>query len=273
MGFYAPAQLVWDARQHNIEVRPVDVNHSDWDSTIEGGAARLGMRMLGGMRISEAELIVTNRSAGHYGSMDDFMRRSRVASATLTRLARADAFASLKLSRRASLWQTLQQEKKAKAQPLFDGLIEPINTAALPPMTPQQEVFADYRAAGLSLKDHPIKFFREQLDKLKVIPAKHLPDVSNGSYVRVAGIVLVRQRPGTAKGITFVTIEDEFGPINLIIRMEVWNKFYKIAHTASGYIAHGKLKNYKGVIHFLVFRLENLPQALGEAKVKSKDFH
>jgi error-prone DNA polymerase len=273
MGFYAPAQLVWDVRQHFVEVRPVDVNHSDWDSTIEGGAVRLGMRMIGGLRASEAELFVANRGAGRFGSMDDFTRRCGVAAATLTRLARADVFGSLKLSRRASLWQTLQQEKSAKARPLFDGLDELINTTALPPMTPQQEVFADYHAAGLSLKDHPIKFFRQQLDRLKVIPGNQLSKIANDSFVRVAGIVLVRQRPGTAKGITFVTIEDETGPINLIIRMEVWDKFYKIARTASGYIAHGKLQNYKGVIHVLVSKLENLPRALGGVEVKSRDFH
>jgi error-prone DNA polymerase len=273
MGFYAPAQLVWDARQHSVEVRSVDVNHSDWDSIVEGGAVRLGMRMIGGMRISEAELIVSNRSARQYQSMDDFTRRSGVASATLTRLARADAFVSLQLSRRASLWQTLQQEKSAKGQPLFDCLDETINTTALPPMTPQQEVFADYKAAGLSLKDHPLSFFREQLNKLRVVTANQLPTIENGQFVRVAGIVLVRQRPGTAKGITFVTIEDETGPINLIIRMEVWNKFYKIARTASGYVAHGKLQNFKGVIHVLVSKLENLPKALASIDAKSRDFH
>jgi error-prone DNA polymerase len=140
-------------------------------------------------------------------------------------------------------------------------------------MSPQQEVFADYKAAGLSLKDHPIKFFREQLDRLRVVPANGLPAIENGQYIRVAGIVLVRQRPGTAKGITFVTIEDETGPINLIIRMEVWNKFYKIARTASGYVAHGKLQNFKGVIHVLVSKLENLPKALASIDAKSRDFH
>jgi error-prone DNA polymerase len=273
MGFYAPAQLVWDAREHCVEVRPVDVNHSNWDSIIEGGAIRLGMRMIGGLRASEAELIVANREAKQYQSMDDFTRRSCVAAATLTRLARADAFASLQLTRRASLWRTLQQEKSAKARPLFDGLDEPINTTALPPMSPQQEVFADYKAAGLSLKDHPIKFFREQLDRLRVVPGNKLASLPDKVFVRVAGIVLVRQRPGTAKGITFVTIEDETGPINLIIKMDVWNKFYKIARTASGYVAHGKLQNYKGVIHVLVSKLENLPKAIASIDVKSRDFH
>lgn len=273
MGFYAPAQLVWDAKQHHVEVRPVDVNHSDWDSTIEGGAVRLGLRMVGGLRIIDAALIEANRADGCYTSMDDFTRRSGVGSATLTRLSRADAFGSLLLSRRESLWQTLEQEKSGKAQPLFDDLNEPSSAAALPPMTEQQEVFADYRAAGLSLKNHPIKFFREQLDRLRVVPASSLSAIENGKSVCVAGIVLVRQRPGTAKGITFVTIEDETGPINLIIRMEIWNKYYKIARTATGYIAHGRLQNYKGVIHILVSSLENLPKALHAVDVKSRDFH
>lgn len=273
MGFYAPAQLVWDAREHGVEVRPIDVNYSHWDSTIENGAIRLGLRMIGGLRGSEAELIVSNRSNRAYRSMHDFSRRSQVAAATLRRLSRADTFSSLELDRRKSLWQSLGEEKNTTPRPLLDGQEDSDLPSLLPALTRQEEVFSDYKTTGLSLKDHPVKFFREQLVELNVVPASSLPEFSDGEYLRVAGIVLVRQRPGTAKGITFVTIEDETGPINLIIKMDVWNKFYKVARTAPGYIAHGRLQNYKGVIHILVYRLENLSESLHGMNVTPRDFH
>src|SRR5262249_22079637 len=174
----------------------------------------------------------------------------------------ADAFQSLALDRRASLWQSLAQERHKVNQPLLKSLTDSESLAALPTMTAQQKVFADYRTAGLSLKAHPISFFRGQLDQLKIVPAAQLAAIHDGRFVRVAGLVLVRQRPGTAKGITFVTIEDETGTANLIIKMDVWNRFYTIARTAPAYIAHGRLQNQSGVIHVLVQRLENLSATL-----------
>jgi error-prone DNA polymerase len=236
MGFYQPAQLIKDAQEHGVEVRPIDVNHSYWDLTLEDGAIRLGFRLIKGCRQAEASRIEFAGIAAPFTSMHDFKHRSSVAPATLNRLAEANAFASLQLNRREALWQTLR-EKKGKPCPLFDGFedAETIITSAA--MSEQDEVFADYRSAGVSLKAHPIKFFRERLDKLEIVPAGKLMDMKNGMFVRVAGIVLVRQRPGTAKGITFVTIEDETGVANLIIRMEIWDKFYKIVRTAPGYIS------------------------------------
>jgi error-prone DNA polymerase len=125
-------------------------------------------------------------------------------------------------------------------------------------MNGQEEVFADYKTAGLSLKAHPISFFRNRLNKLRITPANQLASMKDGCYARVAGLVLVRQRPGTAKGITFVTLEDETGIANLIIRMDVWEKFHTIARTASAFIASGKLQNQQNVIHVLVAKLERL---------------
>lgn len=139
-------------------------------------------------------------------------------------------------------------------------------------MTAQQEVFADYRTAGLSLKAHPISFFRDQLNQLRIVPAAELASIRDGRFVHVAGLVLVRQRPGTAKGITFVTLEDETGVANLIIKMDVWNRFYTVARTAPAYIAHGRLQNQQGVIHVLVQRLENLSITLQEIRSRSRDF-
>jgi len=233
---------------------------------------RLGLRMIVGLPKSAAARIEAARQAGEFRSLEDFARRTGLSPSIVDRLARADAFQSLALDRRASLWQSLAQERHKVSQPLFGGLRDGESLTDLPPMTAQQEVFADYRTAGLSLKAHPISFFRNQLDQLRIVPAAELASIRDGSFVRVAGLVLVRQRPGTAKGITFVTLEDETGVANLIIKMDVWNRFYTVARTAPAYIAHGRLQNQQGVIHVLVQRLENLSTALQDIRSQSRDF-
>jgi error-prone DNA polymerase len=265
MGFYAPAQLVRDAKEHGVEVLPVDVNHSRWDCTLEDGAIRLGFRMIVGMRHADALIL---ERAQPFHSMEE-VRRCGASHATVNRLARADAFASLALSRRESLWKSL---RKPSTTPMF-GAEEDDLPVELPIMGPQEEVFADYRTAGLSLKAHPVAFFRKQLDRLRVVPSRQLGAMRDGCHVRVGGLVLVRQRPGTAKGITFVTIEDETGVANLIIRMDVWEKYHRVARTASAFIASGRLQNQQGVIHVLVSRLENLNDAINGLRSASRDFH
>ena len=266
MGFYAPAQLVRSAQEHEVEVRPVDVNHSRWDCTLEGDAVRLGLRMIVGLPHSQALRIEQGQP---FGSMED-LKRKGVSPTAIERLARADAFGSLKLNRRASLWQALLPPKENL--PLFAGAADEESSLALPAMDARQEVFTDYRTAGLSLKAHPISFFRYELDQLRIVPAGNLASMKDGRLVRVAGLVLVRQRPGTAKGITFVTLEDETGVANLIIRMDVWEKFYTVARTAPAYLASGRLQNQQGVIHVLVSRLENMQDTLHELRTKSRDF-
>jgi error-prone DNA polymerase len=208
-----------------------------------------------------------------FASVDDFTRRTGLSPKAVAKLARADAFQSLEVNRRLSLWQSLGQEPRgAAARPLLADLNDDEPLVALPAMTGQQEVHADYQTAGLSLKAHPIGFLRESLDELGVVPAAQLAEIADGRFVRVAGLVLVRQRPGTAKGITFVTLEDETGVANLIIRMDVWERFYHVARTAPAYIAHGRLQNQQGVIHVLVTKLENLSQSLANLGARSRDF-
>jgi error-prone DNA polymerase len=196
-------------------------------------------------------------------------RRCGLPRGVIERLARADAFGSLKLNRRTSLWHALRPKLSS---PLFDDTDDNEPEYELPAMDARQEVFADYRTAGLSLKAHPISFFRSQLNELRIVPANKLASTRDGRFVRVAGLVLVRQRPGTAKGITFVTVEDETGTANLIIRMDVWERFYRIARTAPAFIASGRLQNQQGVIHVLVSRLENLNDAVNDLRSRSRDF-
>jgi len=270
MGFYAPAQLIRDARGHGVDVLPLDVNHSRWDCTLEEGALRLGLRMIVGLSQAHAEQLQQARSAGAFRSLDDFSRRTHLPPAAIKRLAAADAFGSLCLDRRQALWQSLTHHGE---QPLWAGMVDDEPEVTLPALGVQEEVFADYRTSGLSLKGHPVSFFRGRMDRLGIQPAVRLAELPDGRMVRVGGLVLVRQRPGTAKGITFVTLEDETGVANLIVRMEVWERYHKVARTAAALLAHGRLQNQQGVIHVLASKLENLATRLNEMKSQSRDFH
>jgi error-prone DNA polymerase len=282
MGFYAPAQLIRDAREHGVSVLPADVNNSGYDCRLEGStfaarwqkhcALRLGLRLLSGIPAAASAAIEQAKEHGPFTSMDDFTQRTGLSPAVVAKLAEADAFGSLALDRRNALWHALSQEKGKKPQPLLAGLWEVEPAAELPPMTLSEQVFSDYRTSGLSLKAHPISFFRDDLDELRITPAKRLMDMPHGRHLRVAGIILLRQRPGTAKGITFVTMEDETGIVNLIVKQQIWDMYYSIARRSAAWIAHGRLERKGSVIHLLVNRLEDLSARLGELRTKSRDF-
>jgi len=279
MGFYAPPQLVLDARQHGVNVRPVDVNASVWDCTLEPGdedsrhdspwSLRLGLRMVRGLSERYARLIVERRSDQPFTSFGDFVRRTRLSNAVLKTLSQADVFNSLRLNRRTAFWQSLPARRQL---PLFDDLPDDEIPAALPALTLQDQVAGDYQAASLSLRGHPLQFIRELLEQRGVVAAGDLANLPADLRYKVAGLVLLRQRPGTAKGITFVTIEDETGPANLIIRQEVWERYRRVASRASAFIAHGHRQRAEGVIHLLVERLEDLTKAMGTVESRSRDF-
>ncbi|HWA80894.1 MAG TPA: error-prone DNA polymerase, partial [Acetobacteraceae bacterium] len=269
MGFYAPAQLVRDARSHGVEVRPVSVNHSRWDCTLEpaGGqflAVRLGMRMVKGFASAEAEEIVTARSERPYGGVEDLWRRARVPVAALERLAEADGFQDLGLDRRAALWaiRGLRNERL----PLFAAadrggapraeIVEP--SVPLIPMTTARSVVEDYRMVGLSLRRHPVAFLRAELGERGVSPCEALSAARNGQRITVAGLVLVRQRPGTKTGVVFVTMEDETGIANLIVWSNVFERQRLIVTTASMLACRGRVQREGYVIHVVAERLEDL---------------
>ena len=311
MGFYAPAQLISDVRQHGVQVLPVDVNHSDWDCTLEPNESplakqpiehaqqalngddsaaaqrsadhppsvkdyslRLGMRMISGLPIAHAESILEARRKGLFSSIADLTRRARLGQKVITQLSAADAFHSMNQDRRTALWQALAQEQKPMHQPLFDTLdCDDDEISTLPPLSDEQQVLEDYRTVGLSLKAHPLTFHRDQLDQWRITPASQLQRHADNRHTRVAGIVTLRQRPATAKGITFVTLEDETGTANLVVKPSIWERYYKIARQSPAWIAHGKLENRKGVIHVVVNRIEDLSERLGDHNIKSRDFH
>jgi error-prone DNA polymerase len=281
MGFYAPPQLVRDAQAHGVEVRPVDVNFSHWDCTLERQgetptepheprfAVRLGLRQIHGLPEKAARLLEQARRGGRFRSLDDLVRRTGISQAILIRLAKADALRSLKLDRRQALWESLAQEKE---MPLFARCQRQVDLPALPPLGLAAQVRADYDSAGLSLRCHPLAFLRAELDRLRVLRASQLRDWPANRFVRVAGLVLLRQRPGTASGITFVTLEDETGYANLIVHPKVWARYHRTASTARAIIASGALERQGQIIHVIVSRMEDLTVRLGRLRSASRDF-
>ena len=302
MGFYAPAQLVRDARQHGVQVLPADVNHSHWDCTLEGSygteggrpgrpALRLGFRMVAGLSEAHVARIAAARANGPFVSMDDFARRTGLPRWVILRLARAGAFGSLRFDRRQALWHALDQHPEVL--PLFDRAgagdtaqsnppeAEHTDSPPAPPLPPSvplprmseaQEVLADYATTGLSLRAHPMQFLRTGLARMGVVPARRLASCSHGKPVRIAGIVLVRQRPATARGITFMTVEDETGIANLVVRPQVWQQHRQAALGATIVLAQGRVERRGQVIHVLVRRLEDLSSRLADLTPQSRDF-
>jgi error-prone DNA polymerase len=293
MGFYGPAQLVADARRHGVEVRPVDVNLSDCDCALEPRegepssktarteprpprfttgqlAVRLGWSTVKGLSTAAAETIVRERRAGLFTSYGDFVARTGLTAAILSRLARADALRSLDLSRRPALWMSLA-EAAAAPEPMLADLPDE-SVPPLPKLSAAAEVIHDYRALGLSLRGHPFGPLRAYLASQRVVPTTGLQNLRPGRRYRVAGLVLVRQRPGTAKGITFMTIEDETGAANLIVRPQVWERYRRVARLAGAIIATGLLQRQDGVIHLIVDRLEDVTAKLPDLGHVSRDF-
>ncbi len=287
MGFYAPAQLVSDARRHGVEVRPVDVNHSEWDCTLEpvgshppgqnGSrprprmALRLGLRQIRGLREEDATRIVTAREEG-YRSPADLRRRVRIGPAVLTRLAEADAFTSTGLDRRQAAW-AINPLDETESLPLFGapGETEPPRPEpALPILSAGEQVVADYRTIGLSLKQHPTALLRERLTDRGVRPASHLEELLAGARVTVAGIVLVRQRPGTAGKLVFVTLEDETGFSNLVVFPSVQERCRRALLTARLMVCRGRLEKEQGVIHVIADHIDSLNDWLDDIAGKSE---
>jgi error-prone DNA polymerase len=371
MGFYQPAQLVRDAREHGVEVRPADVNYSGWDCTLEGEglgeraegfipsdvgvggrgecgvdhsafriphsalgsiahsptrlvahpptrSLRLGLRMISGLSRRYADAIAAARREGVFSSVSDLARRAGLSRSVLERLARADALSSLGIDRRTALWMALEEEEPL---PLFqqrsgqqsavseeavsgqqsavsdqrsavsdqpseveDRRDEPVGSSsfqlansptrqlALPPMPLFEQVAADYRATGLSLRAHPFEFLRPELQKQGVLSAAELRTAPDGSPVRVAGLVLLRQRPSTAKGVHFVTLEDETGTVNLIFYPQTWQRWRRVARGAPALWVAGQLQHQHGVLHVVVQRVKGMADALSQLRVQSRDF-
>ena len=291
MGFYAPAQIVRDAREHGVEVRPVDVNHSRWDSTLEGPhpnplppgegwvrasppgqsrlAVRLGLRMAKGLTEADGVAIVLNRGEHHYASIEELWRRAGVPVAALERLAEADAFRSMQAERRDAIWAI--RALRDAPLPLFAAadrglpapeIVEP--PIILTPMRPGRTVVEDYGSVGLTLRQHPVAFVRDDLGAQGMCRCVDLERTGDGRRVIVPGLVLVRQKPGSAKGVMFITIEDETGIANLILWPSVFERQRHLVLIASMVACHGRVQKESGVIHVITEKLTDLSSLLRE---------
>jgi error-prone DNA polymerase len=299
MGFYQPAQLVRDAREHGVEVRPPDILASDWDCTLDERddprtpyrPVRLGFRQIKGFKQSEGELIMAARANGAR-TLEDFVLRSGLSRRGLELLAEADAFRSLGLDRRQALWAVKGMAGEIKAEtdaPLLARQSLKEAQVQLPFMTAPQHVAEDYRTISLSLKAHPCGFFRDELDRMRVVRCADLKALRNRRRLAVGGLVLVRQRPGTAKGVVFLTLEDETGIANVVVWRDAFEANRRLVMSASFLVVHGHLQREGEVIHLVAERFTDLSAKLGEMRddegvpqarskvtgslIRSRDFH
>jgi error-prone DNA polymerase len=264
MGFYAPAQLVRDARAHGVQVLPADVNASRWHAALErpiraAPALRLGLEQVYGLGEAAGRRIEAARRDGPFRLPRDLARRAGLGRDDLMHLARAGALASLGLTRRRAVWESLQCLEKPGRRPLLDELAEDdddADAALLPTATAQEEVIEDYRTGGLSLAAHPLAFERERLAATGVDTAATAAAAPEGRRVLVAGIVLTRQRPATAKGMIFLTIEDETAAANVVVRPDVWEAADHAARRAAVLLVHGRIQRRGTVVHVVATRLE-----------------
>lgn len=313
MGFYAPAQIVRDARNHGVEVRPVSINDSHWDCTLERSdgrylAVRLGFRQVRSLANIHGAAIVGARGDVPYDCVEDVWRRAGVPRAAIERIAEADGFACLSEDRRQGLWNVrglgeaplplfaAADAREANFSP--EGLEPP---TALRPMTEGREVVEDYRTLQLSLRAHPLSFLREELDAMGIVRCADLGSIRDGRNIEVAGVILVRQRPGSAKGVLFVTIEDETGIANGILWPDRFDIYRRQVMAASMIAMRGRVQKEGEIIHVICDRItdhdamlrqvgrSNLPIAPGRGdgarngsgpdsrepalRVRSHDFH
>jgi len=297
MGFYAPAQIVRDLREHGVEVRPVDINHSDWDATLEPGepaaarldplhndmagdirsthALRLGLRKIKGLAQEHGRCIVQNRAAG-YASIRDLWLRTGLPTHVIARLADADAFGSLGLTRRQALWAAKALGRVGASDddlPLFrvrasvpatplPARIPAEPAVPLPVMPLGEEVVNDYRLLELSLRAHPASFLRADLARRGIIRNEELRVLPRGARVRVSGLITVRQQPGAANGVIFMTIEDETAIANIIIWPKTFERFRPVIMGARYVAVSGELQQESGVIHVVAAKLDDLTALL-----------
>ena len=269
MGFYQPAQIIIDARKHGVEVCPVDINKSEWNNKLEEKAGapfalRLGFRQVKGLREQDAVRLIDNRR-NRYDSIQQ-LREAGLSDAVLEKLAAADAFRSMDKDRRKALWDVSIKDHQPHS--FFSHHIEE-EKVALPTMSLSEHVIHDYAATALSLKAHPISFIRDQLTRFGITPASSLQTIKAGERVKVAGLVLVRQRPGTAGGICFITIEDETGTANLVVFKKLFDQYRKEIIQSQLLMVEGRVQKEGEVIHVIVKRCVNFSKLLQQL-TKSK---
>ena len=286
MGFYAPAQIVRDAREHGVEIRPVCVNASRWDCTLEPTgdesrfAVRLGLRMVKGLANAHAAAIAAARGDEPFTSVEDLWRRAGVPVAALAVIAEADGFRpAFGLVRREALWaiKGLRDEEL----PLFaaasrrEGVLvaevaEPV--IALRPMVAGREVVEDYGHTGLTLRRHPVSFLRPDLAGRRIVTCAEAMGARDRRWLEAAGIILVRQRPGSAKGVMFITLEDETGIANVVVWQKVFEQFRRVVLSSGMIAVHGRIQREGEVVHLVAHRITDLSRDLASVGEREEDF-
>jgi error-prone DNA polymerase len=286
MGFYAAAQIVGDAAKHGVEIRPVCINKSRWDCTLERigntdrHAVRLGMRMVKGLAVAEVARIVAARMDKDFETVDDAWRRSNVSPEALVQLAEADAFLpSLGLQRRGALWAI--KALRDEPLPLFAAAAE-LEATVIPEqqepevelrqMTQGHNVIQDYSHVGLTLREHPVSFLRRDLEKRSIVTCHEAMSTRDGRWLMTAGLVLVRQRPGSARGVMFLTIEDETGPANVVVWPSLFEKRRRVVLGSSMIAINGKIQREGDVVHLVAQQLFDLSGDLTGLADRDTDF-
>jgi error-prone DNA polymerase len=280
MGFYSPSQLIQDAARHGIEVRPLQIEHSDWDHTLERRrdgtlAIRLGLRLAAGFNAEAAERVIAARQHAAFRNLQDLKERAQLSRLELEALIAADALAALSGHRPQSQWEAaalapsaplLRDLERHDSAHLHDGIARPAPSAIT-------EVLDDYGSLGLTLKQHPMQLLRARKEFARCKRAVELPHLRHGQFVRLAGVVTGRQRPGTANGIIFLTLEDETGNTNVVVKPEVQERCRKALLGSHIALVKGVVESREGVVHVLAGQIEDVSAALGGLTPGSRDFH
>jgi error-prone DNA polymerase len=274
LGFYSPSQLVQDAQRHGVEVRAVDVMHSDWDCTLEDlpdpPAVRLGLRLIKGLKEASVGRVVAARAQAPFDDPEDLARRARLEQHEMQLLAGADALMSLSGHRRQQVWQASALRRAPEL--LHDAVVEE-EFLELPAALEGEEVVHDYETVGLTLRSHPLLLLRPELNKRKLARAVDLDAVPGGRFVRYAGIVTVRQQPETAKGVVFISLEDETGNVQVIVWPTLKEKQRAEVLRARLLAVYGQWQLQDGVKNLVAHKLADLTPLLGGLETTSRDFH
>jgi error-prone DNA polymerase len=276
MGFYSPSQLVQDARRHRVTVRPVNVNHSHWDhQLLQDRSLLLGLRIVRGLSREGAERVMQHARERPFSQVSDLRKRAQLDRRDMEALADADTLSTLSGHRHQAQWQIMALE--APRPLLADEHYQPAqyfnDQVQLRAPAVAEEVLADYRSTGLTLRPHPMHLLRHQYPFSRCKRHRDLADVGNNRFVRIAGLVTGRQRPGTASGVLFLTLEDETGNSNIVIWPRVQERFRKALMTSQLLLVKGTLECRDNVIHIIAGALYDYSEHLQELQIRSRDFH
>ena len=280
MGFYSPATIIKDAQRHGLRVRPVDVTRSDWNCTLEKDRGqfdlRLGLRYVRGLRQAAAERVVACRNEHSFTSISDLTKRApELSKSDLQMLATVGALngigvdTGVKLHRRDALWQV--QKYGSRVPQMLEEIAEHDDTSPLAPMTTEDRLVADYHGTGVTIGPHPMAYRREQLRQMGIVSASELRKLPNNKPVVAAGAVITRQRPGTAKGLIFLTLEDETGHANVIVMPNVYAADPMVVVHERFTRVEGKVQNQDGIVHVKADKIA--PLVVSSAGPDSHDFH